>query len=188
MNDELLAKPGESRVFCDTYNPAMPSASPCPTVSASSATCSTNRAAPCSCTAENHPTATYTRLLAASWKPPKAKARPTAPSAKYLEETGITVAPGDLHLTGIVSEKAFKHENHWLMFLYEVTRPVDVVHGREADGEGRLEWHTLEGLDGLNLPDNDRVFILPLFWKNRGGFFAVHIDCSGEKLKWTVEQ
>ncbi len=114
---------------------------------------------------------------------------PTACAAREIfEETGLTVGVEDLHLTGIVSEKAFKHENHWLMFLYEVTRPVSVPHGQEADGEGRLEWHTREGLDKLPLPETDRDIIWPLFWKNRGKFFAVHIDCSGEKLQWTVEQ
>ena len=40
------------------------------------------------------------------------------------EEAGIDVDLEDLHLTGIVSEAGFERQMHWLMFLYEVTRPV----------------------------------------------------------------
>jgi len=104
------------------------------------------------------------------------------------EEVGISVTADDLHLTGLVSEKAFKGECHWLMFLYEVKKPVVVPHGREAPGEGRLEWHTREGIEKLPLPETDRDILWPLFWKNRGKFFAVHVDCTGEKLTWKVEQ
>lgn len=118
---------------------------------------------------------------------------PTACAAREIsEEAGVKVGIEDLRLAGIVSEKAFKHETHWLMFLYEVTRPVAVPHGQEADGEGRLEWFTRAQLEALPLPETDREIIWPLFWKNResnpGKVFAVHIDCSGEKMAWRVEQ
>src|SRR5262245_37162691 len=37
-----------------------------------------------------------------------------------LEEMDWRLAPGDLHLTGIVSEHGYAGQAHWLMFLFEV--------------------------------------------------------------------
>src|SRR6266404_7047363 len=36
------------------------------------------------------------------------------------EELGLTLAPSDLHLTGLVSEHGYLGKDHWLMFLFEV--------------------------------------------------------------------
>ncbi len=113
---------------------------------------------------------------------------PTACAAREIqEESGLDVPVSDLHLTGIVSETAFNGETHWLMFLYEVTRPVTVepIH----NGEGQLEWHEPNAIDQLPIPDTDRRVIWPLFWKHRHGFFAAHIDCSDPaEMTWAIEQ
>ena len=112
---------------------------------------------------------------------------PTMCAAREIvEETGLTVDPRDLHLTGIVSEKGFMGSAHWLMFLYEVTRPVKIE--RTTFDEGTLEWHTRESIDRLPIPDTDRLVIWPLFWKYRGEFFCVHIDCTGPTMTWRMEQ
>lgn len=112
---------------------------------------------------------------------------PTACALREIhEEVGLTLAADDLHLTGIVSETAFGQETHWLMFLYEVTRPVAVAPG-EFD-EGRLEWHAPDALDALPIPETDRQVIWPLFWKHRRGFFMAHIDCRTTPMTWRVEQ
>ncbi|MEM6334690.1 MAG: NUDIX domain-containing protein, partial [Planctomycetota bacterium] len=105
---------------------------------------------------------------------------------EIAEEAGIEVGMDRLHLTGIVSEAGYQGETHWLMFLYEVTGAVVV--DREEFDEGRLEWHEPGALAGLELPQSDREVIWPLFWKHRGGFFAVHVDCTGPELAWRVEQ
>lgn len=104
------------------------------------------------------------------------------------EEAGLDIAIGDLHLTGIVSERAFEGKGHWLMFLYEVTRPVELPPEAMEMDEGRLEWHDPSAIDGLAIPDSDREVIWPLFWKHRGGFFAAHLDCTVTPLDWRVEQ
>lgn len=102
------------------------------------------------------------------------------------EEAGLTLTPADLHLTGIVSEAAFLGQMHWLMFLYEVTRPV-VVEASTFD-EGRLEWHDPTTIAGLPLPETDRQVIWPMFWHYRGRFFAAHIDGTGPEMTWSIQQ
>ncbi|MEX0886028.1 MAG: NUDIX domain-containing protein [Phycisphaeraceae bacterium] len=112
---------------------------------------------------------------------------PTACAVREIaEEAHLDVAPADLHLTGIVSECAYGHASHWLMFLYELTRPVHV--DREPFDEGRLAWHDPGDLARLPIPETDREVIWPLFWRYRGRFFTAHIDCRGGELRWRVEQ
>lgn len=110
---------------------------------------------------------------------------------EVAEETGVRVAAPELHLTGIVSEAGFDDRTHWLMFLYEVTRPVDPAEIAAEDhdfDEGRLEWHDPATVGNLPIPDTDRRVIWPLFWRYRHRFFAAHIDCHGGDLTWRLEQ
>jgi 8-oxo-dGTP diphosphatase len=112
---------------------------------------------------------------------------PTACAVREIqEEVGLAVSEQDLHLTGIVSETAFEDQGHWLMFLFEMTRPA-AVERMEFD-EGRLEWHDVEAVTDLNIPDTDRQIIWPQFLAHRGGFFAAHIDCHGGKTDWAMHQ
>jgi len=112
---------------------------------------------------------------------------------EILEEAGIDVAPERLHLIGLVSEAAFEGKGHWLMFVYRVLGSVEVPpHDMR---EGRLDWFTDAEVDHLPLPETDRRIIWPLIKKaetsgpnGTPGFFAVHIDCAGNDLKWVVEQ
>lgn len=101
------------------------------------------------------------------------------------EEVELELTPADLHLTGIVSETAYQNENHWLIFLYEVTRPVAVQ--RMTFREGTLEWHDWDGLGDLPIPDTDRLVINPLLREHHGKFFHVHIDCRDGQMKWWLE-
>jgi len=102
------------------------------------------------------------------------------------EEVELELAYEDLHLTGMVSETAFGGETHWLIFLYEVMHPVVVA--RTEFEEGTLEWHALDEVEKLQIPDTDRQAILPLFRKYRGKFFHVHIDCSPDgTYDWRLE-
>jgi 8-oxo-dGTP diphosphatase len=112
---------------------------------------------------------------------------PTACALREIrEEVGLELRSQDLHLTGIVSEAGYEDACHWLMFLYEVTRPVVVT--RTRFDEGLLEWHAPAAIAELPIPDTDRQVIWPLFWQHRGGFFTVHIQCHGRRLSWRVEQ
>lgn len=114
---------------------------------------------------------------------------PTACAQREIkEETGLDIELNELHLTGIVSETAYLGETHWLMFLYEVTRPVSIPEHDMTFDEGRLEWHEPDAIDALPIPQTDRGVIWPLFWKHRRGFFAVHIDCAAQPPRWRIEQ
>lgn len=112
---------------------------------------------------------------------------------EIMEEAGLDVPIERLHLMGLISEQAFEDTGHWLLFLYRVLGPVSVE--PHDMNEGRLEWFTPAEVDALPLPPTDREIIWPLIRKHeprdptaRPGFFAVHIDCRGGNLDWSVEE
>jgi 8-oxo-dGTP diphosphatase len=129
------------------------------------------------------------------------------------EEIGTRLTLDDIRLLGIVSERAYNsppaapeltstgtstdrkthalegsHAAHWLMFCYEVTRPLDIP-ARDID-EGRLEWVDPSRLSELNIPRTDRKVIWPLVERHSrrrqpsdlkdpcDSVFCVHIDCT----------
>jgi len=102
------------------------------------------------------------------------------------EEAGVDVPVDRLRLVGVISERAYQNETHWLMFLYRVIGAVEVEE-REIN-EGRLEWRTVEDFDRLPMPETDRRALWPLIHDQDGRFFALHIDCSEDPMKWVVEQ
>ena len=40
------------------------------------------------------------------------------------EETGLELAAEELRLLGVVSERAYEDQGHWLIFLFEATVPI----------------------------------------------------------------
>lgn len=112
----------------------------------------------------------------------------TCAQREIKEETGLEIPLDNLHLTGIVSETAYLGQTHWLMFLYEVTKPVTIPEDAMTFDEGTLEWHAPEAITDLPIPQTDRSVIWPMFWEHRGRFFAAHIDCQTDPMKWRVEQ
>jgi len=103
------------------------------------------------------------------------------------EETGLNLVPGDLHLTGLISEHGYQGQAHWLMFLFEVGPRLR--HLPPPHREGEFGLHSRADLALLDLPDTDREQIWPLFWSHRGGFFAAHVHCQGDgESTWTLEQ
>ena len=91
------------------------------------------------------------------------------------EEMGLTLAPSDLHLTGLVSEHGYGGQAHWLMFLFEVKPRLKSVPSPHR--EGRFAFFSREQVATLALPQTDREQVWPLFWRHRGGFFAAHCHC-----------
>jgi 8-oxo-dGTP diphosphatase len=108
---------------------------------------------------------------------------------EILEEAGIDVDPADIRLAGIVSERAYEGQTHWLIFCFEIMRPIerDEITSMTFD-EGALEWKALDDVPNLRIPYTDRHVMWPLVQSHRGGFFAVHIDCTVEPLRWWVTE
>ncbi|MFO0827223.1 MAG: NUDIX domain-containing protein [Phycisphaerales bacterium] len=112
---------------------------------------------------------------------------------EIFEEAELDVKTEELKLSGIVSEKAYQGRHHWLIFLFEVTRPIhhDEIK-RTVFDEGTLEWHEVDRVASLPIPDTDRRVMWPNVQKHRGGFFMVQIDCRpedrGEPFAYTIDE
>ena len=103
------------------------------------------------------------------------------------EELGLGISPGDLHLTGLVSEHGYGGESHWLMFLFEVLPRLAFL--PPPHREGRFQFFSREAIPSLKLPQTDREKIWPWFWEHRGGFFAAHCHYGADgSNRWTLEE
>ncbi len=102
------------------------------------------------------------------------------------EELGIKARPNEFHLTGIVSERGYQGEAHWLMFLFEYLPRLKQTPA-EID-EGEFRFYRRETIEELPIPNTDRDQLWPLFWQHRGKFFMAHCVCSAEGDQWTIEQ
>lgn len=108
---------------------------------------------------------------------------------EIYEEAGLQLETELVRLTGIVSETGYEHSTHWLIFLFEVSRPIDPaeIPMMEID-EGELEWIEPDRVQDLDIPYTDREVMWPLVRSHRGGFFMVHIDCTVRPMRWTVHE
>lgn len=115
------------------------------------------------------------------------------------EEIGLELGLDDIRLLGIVSERGYENEAHWLMFCFEVVKPINFP-AREIV-EGSLEWVDPIIVPELNIPKTDKQVIWPLVMQHSqmlhkgrrkndptgGAFFSVHIDCTDHE-KFVVTQ
>jgi tRNA(Arg) A34 adenosine deaminase TadA/ADP-ribose pyrophosphatase YjhB (NUDIX family) len=128
------------------------------------------------------------------WSPCGGKLKTTQGESPYAcacreasEELGVALAPADLHLTGLVSERGCAGQAHWLMFLFEVRRTLNAL--PPPNREGRFQFFPRDALDRLPMPPTDREQLWPLFWQHRGGFFAAHCRCRAHgRNDWTLEE
>ena len=108
---------------------------------------------------------------------------------EIFEEAGLRVTIDDVRLCGIVSERGYENQTHWMIFLFELERPVRHGEVREMHfNEGRLEWVPIDKVHELAIPETDQKFMWPLVKSHRGGFFMVHIDCTTQPMTWTVTE
>ena len=102
------------------------------------------------------------------------------------EETGLTITPADLHLTGLISEHGYQGQTHWLMFLFEIKPRLTALPPDHP--EGRFAFFPRAALAALHIPQTDREQIWPWYWAHRGGFFAAHCHCHPDgRNDWTLE-
>ncbi len=103
------------------------------------------------------------------------------------EELGLRLSPDDCRLAGIVSERAYEGQAHWLMFLFEVRPRLKSL--PPPHEEGAFHFATKDELDALPTPSSDREHIWPLFWSHRGGYFAARCECLEDgSQQWTLEE
>tara|TARA_B100000959_G_scaffold287258_1_gene370529 strand:- start:5643 stop:6176 length:534 start_codon:yes stop_codon:yes gene_type:complete len=105
------------------------------------------------------------------------------------EESGVQLELHEIRLSGMLAETAYEESTHWLIFLFEVKRPINhaEVESMEFD-EGSLEWVHVDDVASKNIPETDRKILWKLVKQHRGGFFAIHIDCSSTPFTWTVQE
>ncbi|MCA9293516.1 MAG: NUDIX domain-containing protein [Phycisphaerales bacterium] len=124
---------------------------------------------------------------------------------EIAEEAGLDVPIARLHLAGIISERGFASTpatggppvygtggsgTNWLIFWYRLLDPVDPADmpTHEID-EGKLEWVPRDQIDALDLPETDRLVIWPTVLAHEGGgFFTLHLDCTGDTVKWELQE
>jgi 8-oxo-dGTP diphosphatase len=103
------------------------------------------------------------------------------------EEMGVTVSPAELHLTGIISERGYEGQSHWLLFLFEVTTKLKAL--PPPHREGGFKFFSRRELPLKQMPQTDVEQIWPLFWRHRGGFFAASCHCGSDgKNEWILEE
>jgi 8-oxo-dGTP diphosphatase len=156
----------------------------CPTRSRCSATSTTRKVGCSSFIVASRRTATCTRRSAGKLEIADGEGPHDCALREIREEASIALNPDEIKLISIVSERAYQGEEHWLIFLFEATRPIrpDEIPHQEFD-EGRLEWHRVEDVEKLPIPETDRAVMWPNVCKHRGGFFMVHIDCAEQPMR-----
>jgi len=103
------------------------------------------------------------------------------------EEMGVCLASRDLWLTGMVSEQGYAGQVHWLMFLFEIRRPLTRLPAPNVEGE--FAFFPVAALETLPVPTTDRERLWPWFWQHRGGFFAAGCRCHPDgSYEWTLEE
>ncbi len=103
------------------------------------------------------------------------------------EETGLTIRATDLHLFGMIAEKAYEGASHWLLFLFRSTRPIPSLPPDIA--EGRFGFYSREEINSLTLPETDRTALWPIYDRYHQSFVALRADCQpGQPLNIVVEQ
>ena len=128
------------------------------------------------------------------WSPSGGKLHTSVGESPYAcacreaaEELGIGLTLTDLHLTGLVSERGYEGQSHWLMFLFEVKKKLTTLPPPHV--EGSFRFFAREELAGIRLPQTDVESIWPWFWQHRGGFFAAHCHSDdGRRNDWTLEE
>ena len=79
---------------------------------------------------------------------------------EVAEETGETIATPDLHLFGMISEKGYEGQSHWLMFLFDCRKPLRAL--PPAIDEGRFGFFARAEVDGIEVPATDRTLLWPV--------------------------
>ena len=128
------------------------------------------------------------------WSPPGGKLEQQLGESPFecaireaKEETGADLAPSDLHLFGMISERGYEGAGHWLMFLFDCRKPIDSL-PPEID-EGHFGHFSREEIETIAIPESDRTLIWPVYDEFKDGFVAYRAECHPDKpLRMLIEQ
>ena len=128
------------------------------------------------------------------WSPPGGKLEMATGESPFecavrevAEETGATVATSDLHLFGMISEKGYEGQSHWLMFLFDCRKPVGAI--PPTIDEGHFGFFSRTEIETIRIPETDRTLLWPVYDEHRRGFIAYRAECDpGAPLRMTVEE
>lgn len=102
------------------------------------------------------------------------------------EETGIELEDKDLHLFCMAAEKAYEGNGHWLMFLFDCSKPLKAL--PPTIDEGAFAFYSREEIDSLPIPDTDRQGLWDIYDRYHDGFVALKVDCQpGKPLEFEIE-
>lgn len=102
------------------------------------------------------------------------------------EEVGFDISASDLHLFSIVAEKGYENTCHWLMFLFDCRKPMDYL--PPAMEEGSFAFHEEKDILSLTIPETDRRYLWPIWFKNRNGMTSIKIDCRIDPPVGEIEE
>lgn len=103
------------------------------------------------------------------------------------EETGFAITTKDLHLFGMIAEKAYEGASHWLLFLFQCHKPIPALPPAMAEGE--FGFFSRQAVDGLSVPETDRTALWPIYDQFRDRFVALKADClPGRPILVEVEE
>ncbi|MDX2187586.1 MAG: NUDIX domain-containing protein [Opitutaceae bacterium] len=103
------------------------------------------------------------------------------------EETGLEIETADLHLFGMIAEKTYEGQAHWLLFLFRCKRQI--THLPANIQEGQFAFFSRAEIDGLPIPETDRTALWPIFDRYKHHFVSLRADCDPRSpLKVVVEE
>ncbi len=92
------------------------------------------------------------------------------------EEVGVELATSDLVLRCILSEKDYEQTGHWLMFVFQVFKPLEGLPDDIA--EGRFGFFERTALETVSMPELDRRILLDRILS--GDTDSLHVLRAGE--------
>ena len=103
------------------------------------------------------------------------------------EETGMSITTDDLHLFGMISEKAYEGSGHWLMFLFNCKSEIQSL--PPPIDEGSFQFFTRTQINDIPVPETDRQGLWTVYDQYSERFVVMRVDCSPKReLEIVVEE
>ena len=103
------------------------------------------------------------------------------------EETGLDVTNNDLHLFSMIAEKGYEDQNHWLLFLFTCSKPINTL--PPSISEGHFQFYSRNEIDTLDIPKTDKQALWSIYDNHNKGFVALKANCySSDNLQISIEE